>query len=419
MRILINTLLFLSVVFLIDLYVYYGLKTATVNSSARLKTIITYLYWGAALAFYALVIYLVSRYDGTQGPTGKLFKLMAGSFVLLYVPKLFFTFFLLAEDAYRMLRGLIAGGSNLISTGSNISLWESRRQFISQTGAAVAAIPFAGIVYGIIKGRYNFKVKHVELSFSDLPEAFNGFTITQISDIHSGSWDNKEELERAVALINKQESNVVFFTGDLVNNRAAEMVPWIDTLKKISAKEGKYSILGNHDYGDYTQWESGQVKNRNFDHLKQIHQQIGFRLMLNETLRIERNNEFVDLIGMENWGAGGFSKYGNLPKAMQGTSEKSFRILLSHDPSHWESEVMNHSAEHIHLTLSGHTHGMQFGVELGDFKISPVKLRYPRWAGLYKENNRFLYVNRGLGFIGFPGRVGIWPEITVIKLVKA
>jgi predicted MPP superfamily phosphohydrolase len=417
MRVFFNAFLFLALLFVIDWYVFYGIRAASSSASARTRNIINYGYWAANVFFYCLVIFTVFNFSRVQGPQGALFKTMAGSFILLYVPKLVVVFFLLAEDVFRILRFFFNGASNMVTDTTN-TLWTSRRQFISQTATALATIPFAGIVYGIIKGKYNFKVKKVELAFKDLPAEFNGLTITQISDIHSGSWDDKAEVERAVKIINEQKSDLIFFTGDLVNNRADEMLPWIDTLCKLKAPMGKFSIFGNHDYGDYTQWNSAKEKFDNLQKLKSIHSEIGFKLLLNENLKIEKNNSFIDLIGIENWGAGGFSKYGDFEKSIAAVTENSFRILLSHDPSHWEQQVMNHQ-KHVHLTLSGHTHGMQFGVELGSFKFSPVQLRYPRWAGLYYENEKYLYVNRGLGFLAFPGRVGIWPEITVFKLLKA
>jgi predicted MPP superfamily phosphohydrolase len=301
---------------------------------------------------------------------------------------------------------------------SSVELFQSRRKFIANTGAIVAAIPFTGMVYGITKGRYNFKIHKAAISFKDLPKEFDGMQITQLSDIHSGSFDNREAVQHAVDLANEQKSDIMFFTGDLVNNQSSEMLPWMDVFNKLKAPMGIYSSLGNHDYGDYMEWPSPEAKRANMEKLYAIHKQLGFTLLRNENMKIERNGGHIELLGLENWGRGGFSKYGDLKKTLAGTEPDSFKILMSHDPTHWEAEVMNNPV-HIHLTLAGHTHGAQFGVEIGDFKISPASLRYDRWAGLYKENEKYLYVNRGLGYIGFPGRVGIWPEITVITLRKA
>jgi hypothetical protein len=270
----------------------------------------------------------------------------------------------------------------------------------------------------MVKGKYKYQVRRVTIAFKYLPEAFHNFTITQVSDIHSGSFDDAHEVSRGVELANSQNSDIFFFTGDLVNNIADEMKPWMDTFSKFHAPYGKFSILGNHDYGDYMQWESKEAKIKNLERLKEIHKEIGFKLLLNEIAIIEKDGQQIALIGVENWGKRGFTKYGNLNKALNGVDDNSFKILLSHDPSHWDAEVINHE-KHIHLTLAGHTHGMQFGVEVPGFKWSPVQYIYPEWAGLYEKNDKYIYVNRGFGFIGYPGRVGIYPEITVIKLVKA
>lgn len=256
-----------------------------------------------------------------------------------------------------------------------------------------------------------------QLILKDLPEVFDGFTITQISDIHSGSFDNEKAVKRGIDLINAQGSDLFVFTGDLVNNQASEIEPWIDVFKVINAEYGKFSILGNHDYGDYIQWNSPEEKAKNLAQLKINHQKLGFKLLLDEHVKIEKDGEAITLLGVENWGLG-FGQRGNLNKALEGIDNNSVKILLSHDPSHWDAEIKKRP-EHIHLTLSGHTHGMQFGIELFGWKWSPVKYRYKNWAGLFEEAGRYLYVNRGFGFLGFSGRVGIWPEITVIKLKKA
>jgi predicted MPP superfamily phosphohydrolase len=268
------------------------------------------------------------------------------------------------------------------------------------------------------KGKYNFKVLKYTLYFEDLPQAFDGYRLTQISDIHSGSFDNIKKVEYAIDLINKQESDVILFTGDMVNDKAEEMKPYIDIFKNLNAKDGLYSILGNHDYGDYVRWDSGEEKKQNLENLKVIQKEIGFDLLLNENRFIEKEGERIALVGVENWGKGGFKKAGDLKKASSNISKEDFKILLTHDPSHWEEQVINDDY-HYHLTLSGHTHGMQFGIEIpGWFKWSPVKWRYKYWAGIYEELGQYINVNRGFGYLAFPGRVGIWPEITVIELKK-
>ena len=267
------------------------------------------------------------------------------------------------------------------------------------------------------KGKYNFKVLKYTLHFEDLPDAFDGYQITQISDIHSGSFDNSEKIEYAVDLVNEQASDVILFTGDMVNNRASEMQPWTSIFSKLNARDGMFSVLGNHDYGDYVRWESELDKKQNMAELEQIQKTLGFDLMRNENRFIERNGQRLALIGVENWGRG-FKQKGDLAKAVQGIKAEDFKILLSHDPTHWQEQVIDDDY-HYHLTLSGHTHGMQFGIEIpGWIRWSPVKWRYKYWAGIYEEKGQYINVNRGFGYLAYPGRVGIWPEITVITLKK-
>jgi predicted MPP superfamily phosphohydrolase len=282
----------------------------------------------------------------------------------------------------------------------------------------IAALPFSALLYGMVKGKYNFKVLKYNLEFDDLPTSFDGYQITQISDVHSGSFDNREKIEYAINLINKQKSDVLLFTGDMVNNMAEEMLPWKDLFSTLSAKDGKFSVLGNHDYGDYVSWESEEAKSSNLTDLKNIQKEMGFDLLLNDSRYLQKGEDRIALIGVENWGRGGFKKAGDLKKAVSKIGEDDFKILMSHDPSHWEDQVLKDDY-HYHLTLSGHTHGMQFGIEIpGWIKWSPAKWRYKYWAGVYEEMGQMINVNRGFGFLGYPGRVGIWPEITVITLKK-
>ncbi|MFI5163913.1 MAG: metallophosphoesterase [Bacteroidia bacterium] len=408
-------LIVLGILFLLDLYIFYGIRAAF--SSSRARSIIAWTYWGVTFSFFALVIYMSLNFSRADGPAAPLVKWSMGMFVLLYIPKLVLLLFFGVEDVFRLLRAGGVGLFKLTGSGTEVPYFESRRQFIGWLAGFAALIPAVSILYGITKGKYNYKVHKKELSFKDLPDAFHGLTITQISDLHVGSFDDEEAVERAVKLVNEQNSDIIFFTGDLVNNKASEMEPWVTIFNKLKAPMGKYSILGNHDYGDYSEWDSAQAKRENMLQLYKMHERLGFKLLRNENTHIEKNGQHFELLGMENWGKG-FAQYGDLNKTMQGTQDDAFKILLSHDPSHWEEEVMNHKKQ-IHLTLAGHTHGAQFGVEIPGFRFSPVQFRYKRWAGLYEENSRYLYVNRGLGFIGFPGRVGIWPEITVITLKKA
>lgn len=324
------------------------------------------------------------------------------------------TLILFAEDIMRFIMGTYY---KFFSAEKDFYL-PSRRQFISTVALGLAALPFGSLLYGMIQGRYNFKVLKYTLHFEDLPEAFDGYKITQLSDIHSGSFDNKKKIEYAVDLVNQQDSDAILFTGDLVNNFAAEMIPWQSTFSKLKAKDGVFSVLGNHDYGDYVDWDSEALKQKNLEQLYDIQKEIGFDLILNESRFIEKNGQRIAIVGVENWGKGGFKKAGDLRKATKRVNADDFKILMSHDPSHWEAEVID-DQYHYHLTLSGHTHGMQFGIEIpGWIKWSPVGWRYKQWAGIYQKKGQYINVNRGFGYLAYPGRVGIWPEITVIELKK-
>ena len=284
---------------------------------------------------------------------------------------------------------------------------------------AVGSIPFFSLTYGMIKNPYNYKVFRVKLPVKNLALDLKGFRIIQISDIHSGSFLFREPVKRAVELINNEEADLVCFTGDLVNNKASEMDQFIEIFREIKSKNGVFSVLGNHDYGNYEAWPSKEAKTANFERLKEVHQEMGWQLLLNENRKLNIGGSELAVIGVENQSASPrFPQKGDLPKASSNTEQSDFRLLLSHDPSHWNQEVTN-SFKNIDLTLSGHTHGMQFGIEIPGFiKWSPIKYVYKQWAGLYQKNNQSLYVNRGLGYLGYPGRVGIMPEITVIELVE-
>ena len=295
----------------------------------------------------------------------------------------------------------------------------SRSDFLMKLSMLLAATTVGGFIYGVTN-RYRYQVRRLSLKYSNLPANFRGLKIVQISDIHTGSFDNHAAVQHGIDLINKENADLVFFTGDLVNNMAKEVD---DTYKKIfagvRAKMGVYSILGNHDYGDYMQWPTPEAKINNLNTLKQLHADMGWRLLLNEHVLLQKGTEEIALLGIENWSAKmNFARYGSLAHAYAGLQDKNsmFKILLSHDPSHWDAEVKPNYPD-INLTLSGHTHGMQFGVDSKYFKWSPVQYVYNKWAGLYGDNPQHLYVNRGFGFIGYPGRVGILPEITVFELV--
>ena len=328
----------------------------------------------------------------------RLIAWLMGLMLLAFIPRLFSLPFLLVEDITRLFRG-----------------FPPRAVWVSQLTLGTAGVLFLVVLFGITRGRHFYRVRRETIYFPDLPKAFDGFTITQITDVHSGSFTNAAGVQKGLDLVNAQHSDVILFTGDLVNNQAAEMDRWIPAFAGLKAPMGKFSVLGNHDYGDYIQWASPEAKRDNLTRLKQVHAEIGFRLLLDEAITLQKGNQSITLLGVENWGKGGFHKYGDLQKAVAGVPDDAFKILLSHDPSHWEGVTLDHH-QHIHLTLSGHTHGMQFGFELFGFKWSPIKYVYKQWAGLYNNNGRFLYVNRGFGFLGLKGRIGMWPEVAVITL---
>lgn len=362
----------------------------------------------------AYIIYSFTKFDRNTGQNANtLFTL--GLFLLIYIPKLVISIFLLGEDILRVFVGTY---QHFTQSKHSEAFLPGRRRFLSTLALGVAAIPFASIIYGIFQGRYNYKVIKQQVFFDDLPDEFDGFTLMQLSDIHSGSFDNPEKIKYGIDLINEQDFDLFVFTGDLVNTHGSEMDNWVELFSLIKKPEfGKYSVLGNHDYGEYVTWPSDRDKILNFDYIKGIHPKIGFNLLLNQNVKLKKGNSEISLIGVENWGKG-FKQAGDLKKASEGLNKEDFKILLSHDPSHWDLEVKEHPLNY-HLTLSGHTHGMQFGIEIpGVFKWSPVQYVYRYWAGLYENASRYIYVNRGFGYHAYPGRVGIWPEITLIELKK-
>ncbi len=407
-------------IFLVDIYSFKGIKLLTSGfESTLLKNSIHILYWVIPVLIISTLLYFRTLQPFDRDPRiFRNFFLLAGFFILFYIPKLTFITFHLTEDIVHLGKWIISKFTQPeVSDSVLATSGISRARFLTQLGLILAAIPFTSILYGMTKGRFNFRITNEKLSFSNLPEAFDGFKVIQISDIHIGSFlGHENQVKKAVELVNEQNPDLILFTGDLVNNFAEELNGWIPILSNLKAKYGKFSILGNHDYGDYFDWANKAEKEQNLTNLKQAHKDLGFRLLLNESEEIELNNSKIGLIGVENWGLPSFPQYGNLKVAMNGSDELPFNILMSHDPSHWDAEVIEKTD--IDLTLSGHTHGMQFGIEIGNVKWSPVKYKYPRWGGLYKENNQYLYVNRGFGYIGFPGRVGMPPEITVIELKK-
>ncbi|WP_149696261.1 metallophosphoesterase [Chitinophaga sp. CF418] len=386
-------LLILSLFLLGDIYFYQAVVTITQNPALHLS------YWVIDILLVAGIISTVFILRaGNQ--VQRLLSLLLTAMLLIFIPKVFSSVILSAEDVFRLFRG-----------------FPPRSLYISEATLALAGLIFLIIIFGVTRGKHFYRIKKETIYFPDLPEAFDGFTITQISDVHSGSFSDAKSVQKGLDLVNSQNSDLLLFTGDLVNNMASEMDQWIPMFTKLKAPYGKYSVLGNHDYGDYIRWESNAAKEANLNRLKEVHVETGFKLLLNEAVEINKQGESVALIGVENWGKGGFHQYGDLKKATSKLTDNSFKILMSHDPSHWDEVTVDHE-QHVHLTLAGHTHGMQFGIELFGFKWSPIKYFYKQWAGLYKQGGKYLYVNRGFGFHGLRGRIGIWPEITVLTLKR-
>jgi uncharacterized protein len=401
-------LIFFIVIAIVELYAFQAVKTIT-----KIKWIqITYVI--ISIVAIGFIFYQFTKFDRRIGQT-PMTMITLGLVLLVLIPKLLVTFFMTLEDVIRL---LIGTKNYFASYDKEASFLPERRQFVSKVALGIAAVPFLSLLYGMTIGKYNFKVLKQTLFFPDLPDAFDGFRITQISDIHSGSFDNPEKIEYAIDLVNQQNSDMILFTGDIVNTHAKEMHPWIDTFNKIQKHEyGKFSVLGNHDYGEYVDWNSQKDKEENFEAIKNLYGQIGFNLLLNQNVKVKKGNDEIAIVGVENWGLH-FGEKGDINLASADLKKEDFKILMSHDPSHWENVVKNHE-KHFQLTLSGHTHGFQFGIEIpGFFKWSPVEYVYKQWAGLYENLGRYIYVNRGLGFHAYPGRVGIMPEITVIELKK-
>lgn len=405
---------FVAIMLMVDFYVFQSLKLVTLNLSSRSKWIIYGIYWSFTVVSMLLFI-LVPFYKFENIPTfikTYVFAILIGFFIAKLVASLFFLF----DDVRRILQWVVmAVLTRFTELKPQVGEGITRSVFLSWIGLGVGGGLFGTLLYGFTN-KYKYRLEKVKLSFDNLPQAFKGIRIIQISDIHSGSLEDIAAVEKGIEKIMEQKPDLILFTGDLVNNEAAEMKLLTSVFAKLSAPLGVFSILGNHDYGDYKQWASKEAKEKNMNELKDVHHKMGWRLLLNEHVVLQKDSETMALIGVENWGAkGNFSKYGDLTKAYEGSSQHPFKLLMSHDPSHWEAEVCK-SFKDIDLVLSGHTHGMQFGIEIPGFRWSPVQYMYKQWAGLYKNENQKLYINRGFGFLGYPGRVGILPEITLIEL---
>lgn len=414
-----NTIILVVILLILDIYVFMAVRAIVGNSSVRTRGIIFGIYW--AISVIVLATILIMPYLNFQDwPINTRSLVLTIIFGLVFA-KLLVAVFMLLDDVRRGLQWIIRKFSSNTPAASDVSDI-TRSRFLTQVAMLMGGGVFATLLYGI-SNRYSYKVHKVKLSFQNLPAAFKGLRIVQISDIHSGSLTNKEAVAKGVALINAQKADLILFTGDLVNDRALEMDIHMDVFSQIKAPLGVYSTLGNHDYGDYYAWPDRDIngysvqRTENLERVKAVHGELGWRLLMNEHVTLEKDGQQIGLLGIENWSAmSRFPKYGDMKKAYAGAAHLPFKILMSHDPTHWDAQVRTEYPD-IDLTLAGHTHGMQFGVEIPGFKWSPAQYIYKEWAGLYKEGNQRLYVNRGFGFLGYPGRVGILPEITVIDLV--
>ncbi len=393
----------ISILVFAELSSYLAIRNFFVENRSQLR-LFNWSWWVSTVLLYGMV------FGSRWSDNNYLKNVLVNVFMFFLILKLFTGLFFVISLLVQFIKSFFVTAK--LSAADQLA----RRKFASQVALGIASVPFVSLVWGLVKTAYDFKVHHVRVNSAKIPAAFKGLRIVQLSDIHTGSLQGRHQLQKAVDLVNSLKPDLIVFTGDLVNNQSDEATPYIPVLKQLEAPMGIYSILGNHDYGDYNSWNSPADKQRNMQEMYDIHRELNWKLMLNEHVALEKEGEQIALIGIENWGANlNFKKYGKLEKAYEGAGDYPYKILLSHDPSHWSFEVKEQYKD-IDLTLSGHTHGFQFGVEIPGFKWSPSQYIYPQWAGLYKSQEQLLYVNRGLGCIGYMGRIGIRPEVTLIEL---
>jgi predicted MPP superfamily phosphohydrolase len=404
---------FTGLMLLMDWYVFSGFKLLIQNAQPLTQKWLRTGFW--TLSVFNIILLLIFH---TLPPNMYLgLRVIIITFLFgQYFAKFIWIIFLFIDDIIRFFRWIVSKiqSNKSVETKGGIS----RSEFIVKTGLMAGTGILTALTWGIVSGAYDYRVKRRTISLKNLPSSFDGLKILQISDIHSGSFWNTEAVKKGVKIIMEQQADVIFFTGDLVNNTADEMVPYMEVFNKIKAPLGVFSVFGNHDYGDYVGWPSIEAKKQNLEDLKTVHKNLGWRLLMNEHERLTRGNDSIGVLGIENWGnKGKFPKYGIMKDAVKGTEDLPVKLLLSHDPSHWRGQVLPEYPD-IDVMFAGHTHGMQFGVEIAGIKWSPIKYMYKEWADLYTEGEQHLYVNRGFGFLGYPGRFGILPEITVIELKK-
>ena len=412
----IMTLIIFVVLFLvIDYYVFQAVLTVSKNWSLNWKNIFQYGFWIPTVLSIAALLWWNFGDPYKYSPGFRNWILTA--LVAIYFSKIFSVVILFIDDITRGIKWVaqfFQDNTNEKLAGEGIT----RSEFLSKTALIAAAVPFGTMAYGIISGAHDYRIRRQVVKFPNLPKSFDGITIAHLSDIHSGSFFNKRAVRGGVDMVLAEKPDLIFFTGDLVNNEASEVKEYIDVFNKLQAPLGVYSVTGNHDYGDYHRWPSAEAKRKNFKDLIEAHRLLGFNLLMNRNHTLELNGDKVSIFGVENWGGRGFTKYGKLDHAYKDSDDAAVKLLLSHDPSHWDAQVRPQYPD-IDLMFSGHTHGFQFGVELGDFKWSPSQYAYKQWAGLYQEGSQYLYVNRGFGYIGYPGRIGMPPEITILELKQA
>lgn len=399
----------ISIYLALDVYVFIAVRSLTEGMSPIWRRAIHAMYWVVSIVSLGGVL-LYRQIDPKQFQELRLY--ITTFFFVLFMGKLLATVFLMLEDIRRAVTWMVNLFPFVEQKHST-----SRSEFMQKTAMVAAAVPVASLTFGVISGAHDYRVRHRVVYSPNLPRAFDGMRVAQISDIHTGSFFNKTAVAGGIDMLNDQKPDIAFFTGDLVNNRSSEAKEYLDIFKKMSAPLGVFSVMGNHDYGDYSSWSSMEAKQADIVKLQQMHRYMGYDLLLNDNRTIQVDGEELAILGCENWGAGRFSKYGDMRSTMMGVESVPYKLLLSHDPSHWDAQIRKEYPD-IDLMLAGHTHGFQFGVEIGNFRWSPVQYRYKQWADLYTEDNQALYVNRGYGFIGYPGRVGILPEITILELKR-
>lgn len=407
-RILIPLTILCLLLLALDLYVFKGLRLLTDSWSPSARRVLLIVYWTVSILMVCSLFYNFMNLDTIRDTAPKWWLFSTSIWFVFFFPKMGFSILHLLEDAFHI--GVL-GVNKVASTDFS----PERRDFLSKMGLGIGALLMGAVAYGVTKGKFAWRVLSEEVPSSRLPKSFDGLRIVHLSDAHLGSFvRNYGPIDRMVDMVNALEPDYIVFTGDMVNTHAEEAEGWEPVFARLKAKEGKYSIFGNHDYAKYGNFTE-EEREDSIRRLKNVHREMGFRLMEDENVLIERGGDRIRLLGVHNWGPG-FGEYGDLDKALEGTAEEEFKVLLSHDPSHYDQKVLGKAA--VDLTLSGHTHGMQMGIEVPSLGIkwSPVSLRYKRWAGLYEQDGQYLYVNRGMGVLGLPGRIGMPPEITCLDL---